>query len=71
MIDYSNRPVGELVLSDVLFTKATILQERYDDLLNGMLNQTIDYVNPMYTPEVWIDFLAYFCNIVISEDVTI
>ncbi|XP_055302477.1 peroxidase-like [Sitodiplosis mosellana] len=53
MIDNRNQLVGHLFLSDVLLNgNATILQDKYDDLLNGMLKQTIAYVSPMHTPQI-------------------
>lgn len=52
MFDNNNQFVGELILTDYIFRNTSILQERYDDLLNGMLKQTIDYVSPMYNTEV-------------------
>lgn len=54
MFDKKNQLVGELVLSDILFTKATILEEVYDNLLDGMLKQEMVYESPMYTPQVKI-----------------
>lgn len=56
MIDNDGRWVDELILSDVFLNdNATILQESYDVLLNGMLKQKMAYASPMYTPQVKID----------------
>lgn len=59
LVDNNNRLVGEFRLSDVLFRNATILQDKYDVLLNGMLKQAIDFAHPMYTPEVKSAFFTY------------
>ena len=53
MYDNRNQLVGELLLSDVLLNNnATILQEKYELLLNGMLKQKIAYASPMYSSQV-------------------
>lgn len=55
MYDNHGRWVDELTLSDVLLNNnATILQESYDVLLNGMLKQKMAYASPMYTTQVKI-----------------